>query len=345
MSAHQRLRPLIVPVFLPNIGCPFPCIYCDQKKITGEGGDLLDPTRLAALLDEATRHKDFYRHPLREVAFYGGTFTGLPLPRIRALLGTVRPYLESGAFSALRVSTRPDRVGGEILRELRDGGVTLVELGAQSMDDTVLARAGRGHTARDTREALSRLRSLGLGVGLQLMPGLPGDSAEVFRTTVRESIALAPQAVRLYPVLVLRDTPLAELHREGTYRPLPLEEAVTWCAEALGAFEEAGIPVIRMGLLGTDALLRPGVIVDGPWHPAFGSLVRTARFRETVAPFLPAPGQTGAFTLFARPEEISLLRGHNNDGISWVQMRTGSRGVRLAPDPLLPPGRIRIGPP
>ncbi len=288
---HKRPRPLIVPIFIPNEGCPHRCIFCDQGEITAtEGQGPMDGERVEAVIEAAVASKRFRKRPRREIAFYGGTFTGLPGPRMKELLDVAARYVNRGLFASVRVSTRPDAVDMETLSVLRERCVTTVELGAQTMDDEVLHLSGRGHTAEDTVRAVESLRKAGLKVGIQLMPGLPGDSPAKFRETVGEVLTLRPDMVRIYPALVIRGTELARWYERGAFRPLALDEAVSLCKESCALLEENGIPVIRMGLMSSPSLLKEGRILAGPWHQAFGFLVRSAIHRDSIEQFLPKRG-------------------------------------------------------
>lgn len=263
---------MIIPFFIPHSGCPHQCVFCNQNKITGEHNQPVPESIPAKIADYLKTDKK--KKPV-QVAFYGGTFTALPLETQRRYLEAVRPFIEAGKVESIRVSTRPDCITAEVLSLLTEHRVSTVELGAQSMDDSVLARSGRGHTAADTVHAVGLLREHAFSIGLQLMPGLPGDSRERFFMTVDRTIDMRPDVVRIYPALVIKDTPLEELYYAGRYDPLSLEEAVMWCKVALGRFEESGIKVIRMGLQPTEELEKPGTIVTGPYHPSFRQLVQT----------------------------------------------------------------------
>ena len=269
MSGKGTERPLIIPVFIPNQGCRHQCVFCDQEKITGQSGTPVNGSHVKKILDMAVASVRFEGNRKREVAFYGGTFAGLPVSRIRELLEAVSPYRRQGLFSSIRISTRPDSIDERRLDLLKSMGVTTVELGAQSMDDEVLRLSRRGHRAVDTVEALGLLKDYGFRTGIQLMPGLPGDSEELFLKTVDEVVRLKPDMVRLYPALVIRGTELAEWYFEKRYEPLTLDAAVRICTESCIRLEGRGIPVIRMGLMSTPSLLNEGHIVAGPWHDAF----------------------------------------------------------------------------
>jgi len=262
---------MIIPFFIPHSGCPHQCVFCNQKKITGEHNQPFPesiPVKIADYLKTDKKKKPV------QVAFYGGTFTALPRETQRRYLAAVQPFIHAGKVESIRVSTRPDCITEEVLSLLVEHRVSTVELGAQSMDDSVLARAGRGHTGADTVSAVALLRKHAFSIGIQLMPGLPGDSRERFFMTVDRTIDLRPDVVRIYPALVIKDTPLEELYNAGRYEPLSLEEAVRWCKVALGRFEQSGIKVIRMGLQPTEELSKPGTIVKGPYHPSFRQLVQ-----------------------------------------------------------------------
>lgn len=263
MSATGKL---IIPVFIPHGGCPHRCVFCNQNGITGKDtppapeevrGRLYD--RLGPDTSEAS------------IAFYGGSFTCMPVELQKDYLGAAREFVLKGYAAGIRLSTRPDCMDGAVAGFLRSEGVTTVELGAQSMDDAVLRASGRGHTAADTASAAHAVRGAGIVIGIQIMAGLPCDTAQGFIRTVHEVIDLEPSFVRIYPALVVRGAPLERLHARGEYRPLALEEAVSLCAEACGLFEAAGIRVIRTGLQPTEEL--EAALVAGPYHPAFGHLV------------------------------------------------------------------------
>ena len=283
---------------------------------------------------------DVNRNP--EVAFYGGTFTGLPKERMTGLLEAVSPYIKNRFISSIRVSTRPDFFDEERLEILKASHVSTVELGVQSLDDDVLRVAQRGHTAGDVIRAVQMLKRRGFKVGIQLMPGLPGDSEETFLATIDKVIDLGPDMVRVYPALVIKGTGLARMYQEGGYRPLTLKKGVDLCAQGVARLEANGIPVIRIGLMSSPSLLEEGRVVSGPWHPAFGLLVRTAIHQKAIEPDLPAPGTAKEIMIFASEKEIPFIRGYKNRGIRIIEEKTGAQILGIAVDDNLPRGRIRI---
>lgn len=231
----------------------------------------VSPARVAALVQEWLDRP--HRPGEVQVAFYGGSFTCLPQGRQQELLEAVQPFLQTGEVQSLRLSTRPDCVDPEICAFLWKRGVRVVELGVQSLDDGVLEAAKRGHTADDCMEAAHLLREVGMELGVQLMPGLPLETTRSFLETVHKVIAMAPSFVRLYPALVLEQAELAVQYRLGLYRPLSLNRAVALTGRASALFESAGVRVVRMGLQPSASLERE--LVAGPYHPAFGELVRS----------------------------------------------------------------------
>jgi histone acetyltransferase (RNA polymerase elongator complex component) len=218
------------------------------------------------------------------------------------------------------LSTRPDAIEDNNLRFLQSMGVKTVELGAQSLSDSVLAASARGHSSQETHVATLRLKKQGFEVGLQLMPGLPGDSRETFLKTVDRTIALGPSFVRLYPTVVLSATPLERLYRSGRYQPLSLKQAVEWCKESKKRFDSAGIAVIRMGLQATSVLEAPSRILSGPYHPAFGQLVKSSIWDEKISPALrKASQQSSHLVIYAPSHQLADIRGHRNSNINgWI---------------------------
>jgi histone acetyltransferase (RNA polymerase elongator complex component) len=275
-------RPFIIPVFLPQWGCPRQCVYCAQTTITGEDRARLDLAELSTVVYRGLASRKRGKDRAVEIAFYGGNFTGLPLERQRVLLEWAFDYVEQGLVGSLRVSTRPDALSREDLQRLKRYGVRTIELGFQALDDGVLRETLRGHGVGDNLKALALVKEQGLTAGVQLMPGLPGDRPERFLSSLALLTARPPDFVRLYPVLVFKGTALARRYLEGSYRPLELEEALEVCCRAVTVLESSGIPVLRLGLQASGGVDFSGNILAGPFHPAFGDLVRGRLFREEI---------------------------------------------------------------
>ncbi|HEY6009834.1 MAG TPA: radical SAM protein [Nitrospirota bacterium] len=321
---------MIIPFFIPHAGCPHQCVFCNQRNITGQIAQADPPSvpnRIEEYLNTGTG-----RRPVH-VAFYGGSFTALPAATQQDYLDAVRPFIVSGQVSGIRLSTRPDCITGEILTRLKDSHVDIVELGVQSMDDHVLALSGRGHTAEDSVKAVRLLKEYDLAVGLQLMPGLPGDTPDIFLNTVEDVIALKPDFVRLYPALVIRDTPLAELYKTGRYIPLHLDDAVSLCRSALLKFEQEDIEVIRIGLQPTEELERPGTIMAGPYHPAFRQLVESSLLLERMRALLKGRSEKDDTALIqVNPRDLSAAIGQHRSNVDTLKREFGLRNIRIAAD-------------
>lgn len=257
-----------IPIFVPHAGCPNACIFCDQRTISGAQA-APGPAQAAGLCRSALAGLPAGIKTV-EIAFFGGSFTAIPRGQMVALLEAVQPFLADPRAAGIRVSTRPDAIDPQVLALLRRYGVAAVELGVQSMDDTVLDKNRRGHTAAQTAEASRLIRGAGLELGHQIMLGMYGDTPEGFLRTVEASIALRPATARIYPVTVLPGTGLEQLWRRGAYQPPTLAEAVELGAQALRRYTAAGVRVIRMGLHATPELETRRVA--GVYHPAFREL-------------------------------------------------------------------------
>ena len=267
MTARRR----IIPIFIPHLGCPNQCVFCNQKCISGTYSPVTAGTVKNALQAGFARIPE---HEGTEIAFYGGSFTAIPVQTQEELLNAALPFLSFHRDNSIRISTRPDRIDRETLSRLRSCGVKTVELGAQSMCDDVLRSSERGHAAADTDAAANMVKKAGFDLILQMMTGLPGDTGEKSMHTARQIAQLKPDGVRVYPTVVVRGAPLYDLWLRGAYRAHSVEEAVETCAEVVPVFDCAGIPVIRIGLNPSDEL-SGGEAVAGAYHPAFGELVRS----------------------------------------------------------------------
>jgi len=309
-SAASR-PPFIIPFFIVHQGCPHRCVFCNQTSITGqaEGAGQITPRQVAAGIAARLDRPRRYPEAEVQVAFYGGSFTGLPPGRQAELLAAVAPFLEQGLVRAVRLSTRPDCVDHGTAVFLADRGVRIVELGVQSMDAAVLAASGRGYGPGEVGRALRNLRGAGLQVGGQLMVGLPGENSRRAMDSARQLAALAPDFVRIYPTLVVAGSALALDYAAGSYRPLSLHQAVARTARIKAIFDACTIPVVRMGLQDGTALTQH--LIAGPHHPAFGEMVLAWLFFKKVRHVLrQRAGKGGCLTMAAADE--SIFRGPGN---------------------------------
>lgn len=273
-----------------------------------------------------------------EIAFFGGSFTGIPEEKQIELLNAAAAFIKAGRVNGIRVSTRPDYISKPVLQRLMCYGVTTIELGVQSMNDRVLQASRRGHTKQQVEEAVWLIRQYSFSLGLQMMTGLPEDTDESALNTAMEICGLHPDFVRIYPTLVLEDTELARLYQKGLYQPQELEPAVRLCGILLQQFRKHQIPVIRMALQTTDEISRNGAIVAGPFHEAFRELVETEVYYSLLKQLVKGMEEQHV-TIQVHPGEISKLAGHHQKNKKRIQREQGLCLHFLA-NPHLPPGEI-----
>ncbi len=321
------MRHANVALFVPHNGCPHQCSFCNQRSITGKlfqpsPQDVLNAVNTAkSCLGSETKNA--------EIAFFGGSFTAIERSYMESLLFAAAPFVEDGTFCGIRVSTRPDCIDKEILGLLKRYHVTVIELGAQSMDNRVLALNGRGHTAEQVEAAAAMIQKSGFSLGLQMMTGLYGDTAQGGLQTAEKLAALHPDSVRIYPTIIMRGTQLGEKYLSGEFQTLNLEDSIVLCAELLDFFEEKGIPVIRLGLHSSPELERD--MLSGPWHPAFRELCESRRFlwkvrtqlREKAVP-------KGDVVIRVNPKTVSIAVGQKKANINDLK-KLGYHAV-LKPD-------------
>ena len=259
-----------IPVFLPELACPFRCVYCNQFSITGKQ-KIPDIQEVKNTIDsylESFKEEDRFV----EVAFFGGNFTGLPEKMQDDFLKIVQPYLEKGVVNGIRCSTRPDYIDEKRVKTLKSFGMLNIELGAQTTNDEILQRCGRGHTYKDIEKASQIIVGEGITLGLQMMLGLPFDSFNDDMQTARDIVRLGAKETRIYPCIVVKDTELERLYRNGEYSPLTLDEAVEQSATLYEYFTENDVKVLRIGLHTSDDL-NGDALVAGPYHKNFAEMV------------------------------------------------------------------------
>lgn len=302
----------VYPFFIPHVGCPHRCRFCQQQKVSGHAA-APSPTQVSKELQLLLPEKG-----TGEVAFYGGSFTLLEPALQEDYLQQVKPYIANGQVSGVRVSTRPDAISKERLALLKQGGVTTVELGCQSFSADVLRTVERGHSPQIVRHAVTLLRCWSFHIGLQLMPGLPGADAREARQSLRKALDLEPDFVRIYPAVVLRDTALEDDFHQGRFRPMDLDEAVELCAEMLWHCREAAVPVIRLGLQ-ASASLEPGqALVAGPFHPAFGAMVRSRLWRRALTTVVTGQGE---HEVRVHPADLSDALDQRRGNLNYFNQR------------------------
>ena len=324
-----------VAFFVPMVGCPHRCSFCDQNSITGESG-VPTPEEVDATLKKAARELHGFREKT-EVGFFGGSFTMIPRELMCSLLEPAAKWVRRGAFSGIRLSTRPDAIDEDVLKLLKSYGVTSIELGAQSSDDAVLEKNRRGHSFEDTKRAAALIKAAGFSLGLQMMTGLPGSSREKDIRTAVDFISLSPDTMRIYPALVLKNTPMAKWYEAGEYTPQTVDEAAALCAELLDVFEMYKINVIRLGLHSERSLEES--LVAGPYHPAFREICESLRFRKKLAPLIGRLPK-GAYVLKVAPSDVSKCVGQHRSNVEyWSSL---GFDVKVEADGAIAPGGFEI---
>lgn len=299
----------IIPIFVPHIGCPHTCVFCNQDSITGDAGLVgstgnVDGEFVRKTIEEYLETIN-NNDAVIEVSFFGGTFTGINMCKQRELLAVAQSFKSLGKIDYIHMSTRPDYISEEIMEHLKSFDVDVIELGVQSLDDEVLHKAGRGHSEADVINASKLIKEYGFTLGHQLMLGLPGDTKEKDLESVRKSILMKPDIARIYPALVIKDTPMEKMLNRGEYKPYSLEEAVDISKAVYGIYEINGVQVIRMGLQPTEEINVDGDIVEGPFHPAFRELVESSVYCDIIEEYIKTKGMVKG--IFINPKDISKL--------------------------------------
>ncbi len=340
MSDYSHPARRTIPFFLSPTACPYHCAYCNQAASGQAGAHTPSPAFIARSIEEALDRAGTSSGLHWEAGFFGGTFTLLPLDVQTRLLGAVQPFLKDGRIQGLRLSTRPDALTDDQVLFLKHQGVTTIELGAPSFDDEVLVRCRRGHGAADTRKAAARVRNHGLALGLQLLPGLPGETAASRSWTLNQALALEPAEARIYPLVILDGTPMADEYRAGRFEPLSLDRAVRITARFFRSFTLAGIRVIRMGLQDTEELRRR--LVAGPHHPAFGEEVKASVLQAGLIGIIgnqppPERAPSAPMLVHLAPVHQSQVLGPGRSRLARLREATGRPGLEIRFDPELEP--------
>lgn len=317
----------IIPVFIPHYGCTHQCIFCNQQYITGKK-TFVNEHDVEKIIEE---HLSRITKPrFVEVAFYGGSFTALSFDIQDSLLAPTRKALREGRIQSIRISTRPDVVSAETANFLMKNSVSTIELGIQSLDDSVLNAANRGHSVKDAENAAEILRNYNFSWGIQLMPGLPEEDWSSLLLSGNRAVRLKPHFARIYPVIVIKHTPLECQFKAKLYTPLSLEEAVRKSAFLKVLFFRNNIPVIRTGLQATEELDNGDVVVAGPYHPAFGELVEGYIFYNILLHALEEIPYYRDVDIVCYFRDESKIRGCCNTYLLRLADRTG-RKIKLIP--------------
>lgn len=328
------MPPLVIPIFISHQGCPHRCIFCDQHAITGKteaDQPPVGPPEVEKIIRQWLARPRRHKNTQVQVAFYGGSFTGLPKELQKNLFEAVRPFLVCGEVQTIRLSTRPDYVNQDTPGFLQDHGVGIVELGVQSMIDAVLKSSGRGHSSEQSVRAIHLLKKSSLSLGVQLMIGLPGDTTCGLLESVRRIAELEPDFARLYPTLVIRESVLADLYNKGEYRPLSLNRAVALTVRAREILAQRGIKIVRMGLQPSVELEKK--TLAGPYHPAFGEQVISRQLFKKTRKILALTPEDFHQELFIASADESAFRGPGNINIKRLAALGLEKKMALKRDP------------
>lgn len=302
-----------IPIFIPELACPNQCIYCNQRHISGQL-QAVKPEEIKQIIDQ---HLATFIKPSHiELAFFGGSFTGIDEKDMITYLETVQPYIEQGEIKNIRISTRPDYISEKILDILKRYNVQNIELGAQSLNEDVLAFSKRGHTVKDVEKASKLIRNYGFSLGLQMMIGLPLDSVEKSKETAKKILDLGAESTRIYPTLVINNTELADLYRAGQYKALSLEEAVEWTAEIYKIFSQTDMTILRVGLHPSEALIKGEQLLAGPFHVSFKELVLSKIWAEKLENI-----SRETKNILVNPREINYAIGYGSVNKKKLQQK------------------------
>lgn len=304
-----------IPIFVPHIGCPHDCVFCNQRHITGVQSKVTADD-VSRIIEE---HLEFIdgENSCVEVAFFGGSFTGIDFSLQTELMKAAYKYIKEGRVHSLRCSTRPDCIDEKILDNLKKYGMKTIELGVQSTDSEVLLKSGRGHGREEVFKASRLIKTHGFSLGLQMMLGLPGDTWEKSVKTAEDIISLKPDCVRIYPTLVVSDTALYDMYTDGRYTPITLEYSVDLGAHLMEKFEENSIDVIRIGLQTTDNINAQTVV--GPYHDAMGELVHGRMYRNRIEKIIEENNISGDFIYTVPKSHVSKAIGHGRENVNYFK--------------------------
>jgi len=316
-----------IPIFIPELACPHQCVFCDQRKISGQQeipsvDDI--QKKIKTYLDTIPKKRDCV-----EIGFFGGSFTGIPYEQQKEYLETASAFVKINKVDSIRLSTRPDYIDETILALLKENYVETIELGAQSMDDIVLLKSGRGHSVKDVETASEMILNAGFKLGLQMMIGLPGDTREKALNTAHKIASLGADNTRIYPTLVIKGTQLEQLYLQGKYQAMELQEAVSWSKDLLLFFEEANVNVIRLGLHPSEELNSDHSLVAGPYHPSFKELVMTEIWEKhlfdhiEIKPFK-------SIIIYVAQDQLNFAIGHKKANTKLLEKHFVS--VKIKPD-------------
>ncbi len=308
----------IIPIFVPHLGCPNDCIFCNQKSISGQAKQVTKED-VKKIIEEHLKY--IKENSIVEVAFFGGSFTGIEEEKQIELLSTAYEFIKSKKVDSIRISTRPDYINKEVLKRLKKYKVKTIELGVQSANDYILKKAGRGHTFEDVKKASKLIRLYGFKLGHQMMVGLPESTKLDEINTAKQLIKLKPKMIRIYPVLVIKGTELEKQYNKGKYKPLTVVQAVEICKELVKMFSKKKIDIIRIGLQPTDTISEPNSenseVVAGPFHSAFRQLVESGMWYDVIVDKIKKlNAKVKEVEVIVNPQDVNNVVGQRRENIS-----------------------------
>ncbi len=312
----------IIPIFVPHLGCPNECTFCNQRKISGQVKEITEKDVKDTIEYYLQNFKD--KDTYKEVAFFGGSFTGIDEQLQEKLLNAAYEYIKNKKIDGIRISTRPDYIDKKTLKRLKKYKVKTIELGVQSTNDYILGKCRRGHTYQDVIRASKLIRWYGFTLGHQMMVGLPDSTNLDELNTAKDLIKLKPKIVRIYPVLVIKGTELEKDYKEGRYEPLELNQAVERCKELCYLFGKHKVNVIRIGLQNTDTICSPtkdgSQIVAGPYHETFRQLVESSIYYDTIVEKIKKFNtKVKEVEIVINPQNINNIVGYKKENISKLK--------------------------
>ena len=334
----------IIPIFVPHLGCPNDCTFCNQKKISGQTKNVKAEDVKNTIEYYLNNFKDDNKYI--EVAFFGGSFTGIDVDKQKELLSVAYEYIKNKKIDSIRISTRPDYINKEILKMLKSYGVKTIELGVQSTNDYILNKSKRGHTFEDVKKASKLIRENGFILGHQMMVGLPESTRQDEINTAKDLIKLKPKIVRIYPVLVIKGTQLEKDYESGEYTPLTVEQAVETAKDLLVLFNKKKINVIRIGLQNTNEITDPNSkksqVVAGPYHPAFRQLVESRLWYDNIANEIKKVNSNVThIQIDVNPSDINNAVGHKRINIEKIN-DTYNTDLKINPNSKIKKGKLKI---
>ena len=334
----------IIPIFVPHEGCPHDCVFCNQNSITGT------KSKVDAIYVERTVNE--YLKTIKndeaiiEVSFFGGTFTAIKIEKQIELLTVAKKFKDNNKIKFIRLSTRPDYIDDSVLLNLKKYSVDIIELGVQSMDDEVLLKSGRGHTTKDVERASKLIKHYGFILGHQIMIGLPGDNINKDLDTAKRVIALKPDVCRIYPALVIKDTPMEKMYINKTFKPYSLSEAVNISKLIYLMLLANKINVIRIGLQPTAEISEGKELVAGPFHPAFRELVEGSIYNDIIYDIITSnfkeDASVNVVLVKVNPKDISKLYANGKSFFYDIKKQISTNLIEVFQDITLERGSISV---